>query len=362
MTAPKIEVDNVSLRFRAYMNKSPRLKEAALELFGRGNGVSTVHEFNALQNFSLKVKSGDRLGIIGLNGAGKSTLLKMIAGIYPPQAGTVNVTGKLTPLIELGTGFDEELSGRENIYLNGTMLQCPMEQLQLMEESIIDFAELGQFIDLPIKYYSTGMRSRLAISIALYIPMEIILLDEVFATGDKPFVEKATSRFFDLLNQSKIVLFVSHDPAMLVKISNRVVVLHQGELRFDGSPHDALQFYEEQIVRYFYKVDLQAPYQVADDSNLEVQQPGRSASETLDATVGDCSYSGRLDSNLIIGKFIGWTEKSPDPDNLTEYDKRLYASAFPLWQAGQYTEAVNLSLSSELANTLSDCSSGAISD
>ncbi|HMP52972.1 MAG TPA: ABC transporter ATP-binding protein [Candidatus Melainabacteria bacterium] len=344
------------------MNKSPRLKEAALELFGRGSGVSTVHEFNALQNFSLTVKSGDRLGIIGLNGAGKSTLLKMIAGIYPPQVGTVNVTGKLTPLIELGTGFDEELSGRENIYLNGTMLQCPLEQLQLMEDSIIDFAELGEFIDLPIKYYSTGMRSRLAISIALFIPMEIILLDEVFATGDRPFVEKATSRFFDLLNQSKIVLFVSHDPAMLVKISNRVIVLHQGELRFDGSPDEALRYYEEEIVDIYYNGKIQALAPIVDDSNIDGHKPDPSAQESSEAVAGDCSCSGRADSNLIIGKFIAWTEKSPDPDSLAEYDKRLYASAFPLWQAGQYTEAVNLSLSSELADTLSDCSSGAILD
>ena len=161
MNDSHIIVQNASLRFRSYRNPSPNLKETFVDKFTKKN-YNSVDEFDALKNISLEIRPGDRLGILGLNGAGKSTLLKMIVGIYPPQEGHVSVRGKITPMIELGTGFDNELSGRENIYLNGTLIGRSFKQMKQLEEKIIEFSELGDKIDMPIKYYSSGMHARLA--------------------------------------------------------------------------------------------------------------------------------------------------------------------------------------------------------
>ena len=158
MTA-EITIENASLRFRIYRNPSPGLKEAVIRSFSKKHRAQTTTEFDALKDINISLKGGDRLGIIGLNGAGKSTLLKMIVGIYPPRSGHIHVQGKITPLIELGTGFDYELSGRENIYLNGALLGRSYKQMKNLEQQVIDFSELEEMIDLPIKYYSSGTRS-----------------------------------------------------------------------------------------------------------------------------------------------------------------------------------------------------------
>jgi ABC-type polysaccharide/polyol phosphate transport system ATPase subunit len=243
-----IDIDNASLRFRIYRNPSPALKEAVLAKFKAFSKKPerehhTVVEFDALKNVNLSLRGGDRLGIIGLNGAGKSTLLKMIVGIYPPHYGNVHVQGKITPLIELGTGFDLELSGRENIYLNGALLGRSFRQMRQLESEIIDFSELEEKIDLPIKYYSSGMHGRLAFSIGTIVDPEILLVDEVFATGDAHFVNKATHRLMHLFNKSQIVLLVSHDLKNIVQFCNKVIVLHKGEIINQGDPQEMTDFY-----------------------------------------------------------------------------------------------------------------------
>jgi ABC-type polysaccharide/polyol phosphate transport system ATPase subunit len=201
-----ISIRNAFLKFRIYRNRAPALKEAVIGKLTRRNNADTVTEFDALKNINLRVGPGERLGIIGLNGAGKSTLLKMIVGIYPPHQGKVLVQGKITPLIELGTGFDYELSGRENIYLNGALLGRSYQQMRRLEDEIISFSELSEFIDLPIKYYSTGMHGRLAFSIGTIVEPEILLVDEIFATGDRHFVHKATERMLHLFTNSRIAV------------------------------------------------------------------------------------------------------------------------------------------------------------
>ncbi len=242
-----ISIENASLRFRRWRNPSPALKEAVVAKFGRKSSANSVETFDSLKNINLSIKGGDRLGIIGLNGAGKSTLLKMIVGIYTPTQGCVRVNGKITPLIELGTGFDHELSGRENIYLNGSMLGRSFRQMQAYEKEIIEFSELEEFIDQPIKYYSSGMHGRLAFSIATTLEPEILLIDEVFSTGDAHFVGKAQARMHNLLNTSHIVVIVTHNMQHIREFCNRVIYLHKGEVMYDGSPDQAIDYYLDEI-------------------------------------------------------------------------------------------------------------------
>jgi ABC-type polysaccharide/polyol phosphate transport system ATPase subunit len=249
-----IDIQNACLRFRIYRNPSPALKEAVLGLLSRKKDPNAVIEFEALKRINLQLKGGDRIGIIGLNGAGKSTLLKMIVGIYPQHSGRVHVEGKISPLIELGTGFDFELSGRENIYLNGALLGRSYKQMRKLESQIIEFSELEDKIDLPLKYYSSGMHGRLAFSIGTFVEPEILLVDEIFSTGDAHFVHKASARMRELFHNSQIVLLVSHNLEQIMEISNKVIVLHQGEIVAEGDPAKMIQFYLTDIA----KVPVQA--------------------------------------------------------------------------------------------------------
>ena len=243
-----IDVENAWLKFRIYKNRSPALKEAIISKFKPKPNIAEINEFDALKNINLNLRGGDRVGLVGLNGAGKSTLLKMIVGIYPPKFGKVHVRGKVTPLIELGTGFDVELSGRENIFLNGALLGRSYKQMKSLEQEIIDFSELGEFIDLPIKYYSSGMHGRLAFSIGTIVDPEILIVDEIFATGDAHFVNKATNRMKALFTNSQIVMLVSHDTDKIIDLCNRVLVLHKGEVINDGSPKEMVDYYLKEIV------------------------------------------------------------------------------------------------------------------
>jgi len=243
-----IQIDNASLKFRIYRNPTPTLKEWAMEKIRPGTRHNAVSEFYALRNISLTFQGGDRVGIIGLNGAGKSTLLKMIVGIYPPHSGRAYVRGRVTPMIELGTGFDVELSGRENIYVNGAILGYSRKEMAQREKDIIDFSELGDFINTPVKYYSSGMYGRLVFSIATMIDPEILLVDEIFSAGDAHFVSKGSARMLELFNNSQIVLFVSHTLDTVRKLCNKVVILNKGEVVLQGETEEMIQYYLGNIV------------------------------------------------------------------------------------------------------------------
>jgi ABC-type polysaccharide/polyol phosphate transport system ATPase subunit len=248
MTESHIIVQNASLRFRSYRNPSPNLKETIVDKLTKKN-YNSMQEFDALKNINLEIRPGDRLGICGLNGAGKSTLLKMIVGIYPPQAGQVSVRGKITPMIELGTGFDAELSGRENIYLNGTLIGRSYKQMKQLEEEIIEFSELGDKIDMPIKYYSSGMHARLAFSIGAIADPEILIMDEIFAAGDAQFVQKSLNRLHEMFDKAHILILVSHSEKHILNICNRAIVLNKGELIMQGSTVDCVDHYMSKIVK-----------------------------------------------------------------------------------------------------------------
>ena len=197
----------------------------------------------ALRDINLRIQSGERLGIIGLNGAGKSTLLKVISRLLTPSSGKITIQGMVQPLIELGAGFNYEFSGRENIYLNGAMLGFSKKSIQEKEQQIISFTELGQYIDVPVKYYSTGMLMRLAFTIATQVSPEILLLDEMLSAGDIEFIQKAKDRIDRLLNVAKIVIIVSHDLGLIQSLATRAILLDKGNILFDGDTKSAIELY-----------------------------------------------------------------------------------------------------------------------
>jgi ABC-type polysaccharide/polyol phosphate transport system ATPase subunit len=230
-----IKINKSFVRFKIYENKNLSLKD----LFSRNFAKSTIHQdryFDALNDISLEINPGERVGIIGRNGAGKSTLLKLICGIYPPSSGKVSVEGSIASLLELGAGFHPEFTGRENLYLNGAIMGFTEQQIKKIENEVIEFAELESFIDMPVKYYSSGMYMRLAFSLATTIHPDILILDEVFAAGDIGFVDKARLRMYEIVDKANILLMVSHDMKLISELANRVIWVESGRVHESGDP------------------------------------------------------------------------------------------------------------------------------
>ena len=199
---------------------------------------------DAVKDVSLEVPKGQMLGLIGRNGSGKSTLLKIIAGVYRPTSGRAQVEGSIAPLIELGAGFHHELTGRENILLNGLLMGYSKEEMLQREQSIIDFAEIADFIDAPIKQYSSGMHTRLAFAVATEVDPQILILDEILAVGDTAFQEKCFARIQDFRRAGKTILFVSHAMPAVIRFCDRVVLLDKGSIVADGEPDEVVRFYK----------------------------------------------------------------------------------------------------------------------
>ena len=200
-------------------------------------------EFCALDGVDLEIRKGERVGIIGANGAGKSTLLRMLARIYPPTSGQVSVRGTVAPLIEMGAGFNNELSGKDNILLNGAMLGFSRKAMQAKVDGIFDFTGLREFADLPLKYYSSGMYMRLAFAIATEIDPDILLIDESLGAGDAAFVDKAKARIRGLFDRSNVVIIVSHDLGALREICTRGICMQKGRIVDDGPIGDVIDGY-----------------------------------------------------------------------------------------------------------------------
>ena len=240
-----IRFEDVSLKFRIYTDKGMSIKEAFINSLRKRKYSEQIKEFWVLKNLNVTINQGDRLGIIGNNGAGKSTMLKLISKIYEPTLGKIDISGRVVPLIELGAGFNPELTGRENIYLNGAVLGYTKKEMAKLEKNIVDFSELEEFIDVPIKYYSTGMYARLAFTVATEISPEILIIDEIFAGGDINFVDRAVKRINDLIDSAKIVIMVSHSLDLIKSICNRCLVIADHGIAFDGNVDDALKFYRE---------------------------------------------------------------------------------------------------------------------
>ncbi|MBV8313644.1 MAG: ABC transporter ATP-binding protein [Planctomycetaceae bacterium] len=240
-----IELEDVSLRFVSYFDKQYSLKRAALDLLLRREAPVSSSEFWALRGVNLRVETGERLGILGANGAGKSTLLRLLARIYPPTSGSVMVRGNVAPLIEMGAGFNPEVSGAENILLNGAMLGFNRREMQAKVEGIYEFTGLREFADLPLKYYSSGMYTRLAFAIATEIEPDILLIDESLGAGDAAFLDKAKARIVTLLDRSNAVIIVSHDMNALREMCTRGVWMHKGLVVGDGPIDEVIDRYLE---------------------------------------------------------------------------------------------------------------------
>ena len=233
-----LQVDNVSKEFKLYNRPWHRLKELALRR-------SYHRRHKALDGISFSVASGETLGILGRNGAGKSTLLKMLNGVLLPDSGTIHISGRVTGLLELGTGFDPNLSGAQNIVGNGLLLGMTRRQIEERREQIIAFSELGQFINEPIRTYSSGMTMRLAFSIAIHADPEIFLIDEALSVGDGHFQQKCMRRIKEFRARGGSIIFVSHDLNAVKMICDRAIVLSEGRVVADAAPEDAVNLYNQ---------------------------------------------------------------------------------------------------------------------
>lgn len=220
------------------------LKELVEALFRKQKTLERVH---AIQNLSINIKKGEAVGIIGRNGAGKSTLLKLIAKVSQPTQGSVEVVGRVAPLIELGAGFHPELSGRENIYLNGVILGLKEKEVQAQFSDIVKFSEIEKFIDVPVKHYSSGMYMRLAFSVAVFTSPDILLIDELFAVGDIAFQQKCLRKMAEFKEKGVTTVFVSHDMKLVRDFCARVICLEKGKLVFDGDVKKGLELYEKDL-------------------------------------------------------------------------------------------------------------------
>lgn len=244
MKKPAIVVDDVSMKFNLSKEKVDSLKEFIIKSIKR---EIQYNEFWALKNVSFTVEKGDRVGILGLNGAGKSTLLKVIAGVFKPTEGTVTKNGKIVPLLELGAGFDQQYTGRENIYLYGAMLGYSRKFIDEKFDEIVDFSELKEFIDVPVKNYSSGMKSRLGFSIATIVSPKILILDEVLSVGDAKFRKKSEKKIMDMFDSGVTVLFVSHSLEQVKRLCNKAMILEKGQLIAYGDIKKVAPKYEKMI-------------------------------------------------------------------------------------------------------------------
>lgn len=238
-----IEIKNADLVFNVWHQK--RIKDVLIPGSNKFSDY-TDGKVHAIDNLSLSLKDGDRLAIIGHNGAGKSTLLKMISGIYPPTSGSVSVDGNISSMFELATGFEMEQSGWNNIYLRGLMLGLTPDEIKEKMNEIAEFSELGNYLNMPVKYYSSGMFVRLAFSISTSIEPDILLLDEIIAAGDAGFLEKANERLQSMISTSKIMVFVTHSMESAVKMCNKCIWMQQGKILMSGTPSDVTKSYIDQ--------------------------------------------------------------------------------------------------------------------
>ena len=234
-----INVESVSMRFNLGIEKGFSLKQGFVDMFDakkrkekKGNKIN--NEFWALTDVDFNIKKGEVIGFVGANGAGKSTLLKIVAGVMKPTKGHVDVYGNICPMIELGAGFDMDLSARENIYLNGAVMGYSKALIDEKFNDIVNFSELSEFLDVPVKNFSSGMIARLAFSIATIVEPEILIVDEILSVGDLAFQNKSENKMLNMINGGTTVLFVSHSIEQIKKICNRVIWLEKGKIKKIG--------------------------------------------------------------------------------------------------------------------------------
>ncbi|MBQ8165484.1 MAG: ABC transporter ATP-binding protein [Lachnospiraceae bacterium] len=237
-----IKLENITMEFNLHKEKLDSVKEYFIKLVKRDIKRDS---FKALDDVSFTVNKGDRVGVLGLNGAGKSTLMKVIAGVFEPTSGRVSKEGVIAPMIELGAGFDNQYTGAENIYLYGAVLGHSRKYMEQRFEEIVEFSELKEFIDVPLKNYSSGMRARLGFSIATMVKPDILILDEVLSVGDAKFKKKSEEKLKSMMDENTTVIFVSHNLGQVRRICNKAMILEKGRMIAYGDIEEVAAKYEE---------------------------------------------------------------------------------------------------------------------
>lgn len=246
-----IHVKNVSMKFNLGIDKGYSLKLLCMSLFSKRYRQKKEY-FSALNNINFDIKPGEVVGLIGSNGAGKSTLLKVVSGVMKPTTGKVIVNGAISPMIELGAGFDQELTARENIYLNGAVLGYSKKFINEKFDEIVEFSELRDFLDVPVKNFSSGMTAKLAFSIATIVNPEILIVDEILSVGDIKFQEKSKNKMMEMINGGTTVLYVSHSLESIMELCSRVIWLEHGEIIKIGDAKTVChEYYKKQIGKDF---------------------------------------------------------------------------------------------------------------
>jgi len=244
MSKPAVKVENVSVMFNLNKEKVDNVKEYFIKLITRKLRFT---EFWALQDVSFTIEKGERVGILGFNGAGKSTLMKTVAGVLKPTKGSVEVEGVIAPLLELGAGFDSNYTGKENIFLYGATMGYSRKYIEERYDEIVEFSELGDFINVPIKNYSSGMRARLGFSIATAVEPEVLILDEVLSVGDAKFKAKSEKKVKSMFAKGVTVLFVSHNTAQVRRLCDKAIILDHGKVIASGEVNEVCDKYDELV-------------------------------------------------------------------------------------------------------------------
>ena len=244
MAKPAVVVDHVSILFNLNSEKIDNIKEYFIKLITRKLHYT---EFWALKDVSFTVEKGERMGVLGFNGAGKSTLLKTVAGVLKPTKGSVSVSGVIAPLLELGAGFDMNYSGKENIFLYGATMGYSRKFIESKYDEIVEFSELGEFINVPLKNYSSGMRARLGFAIATAVEPEVLILDEVLSVGDAKFRKKSEDKVKSLFDKGVTVLFVSHSTDQVRRLCNKAIIHKKGEINASGDVNEVCDKYDELV-------------------------------------------------------------------------------------------------------------------
>lgn len=304
MTASVVRFENVSRKFIIHHQKVRSFQEALVNLIHHRNG--TKEEFWALKDVSFDVKRGEMLGIIGENGSGKSTALKIITRILEPTSGSVDVNGRVSALIELGAGFHPDLSGRENIYLNGSILGFSRREIDCKFRDIVAFAELEQFIDTPVKHYSSGMYMRLGFAVAINVDPDILIIDEVLAVGDEAFQLKCLDKINEFRRAGKTIILVSHALPLVESLCDRVVWLHHGEVRAVSAAAPAIQLYRDELQRHDERNrHLEHQLLIEEQGSTlttsgETSVPARITRTALFTDTGEEKYSFRTGDTVVL--------------------------------------------------------------
>jgi ABC-2 type transport system ATP-binding protein len=314
-----IKVENVSKTFRLPHEKNSSIKSAVINFY---RSRRTFEKQEALKNVSFEVKKGEFFGIVGRNGSGKSTLLKMLAGIYSPSKGNIHVNGKLTPFIELGVGFSPELTGRENVFLNGALLGFNRKEMNELYKDIVEFAELERFMDQKLKNYSSGMQVRLAFSIAIRADTDILILDEVLAVGDSSFQKKCLDYFRELKRTKQTVVLVTHDMKTVEKYCDRAMLINDGKLLHVGEARTIAAEYE-QLNLVNQSTDLKKVFEsheakitdvrINGKKDLLIKKPTPITIEITYKALKDVEVAGSMSIALADGTFLANLNMRKDP-------------------------------------------------